>query len=499
MSRLSRDEFVNTVRDLFGDAIATTLTPDDDYVVHGSVAVGAREVAVSRAGVRSYAEAAATIAQRAVVDTTWRARLTSCLPKGAETACARPLVAELGRRLFRRPLAVDELDRWTKVATEGTAVVADFWGGLRAALAGMLLSPKFTHRIELGRVDGKRTTLTDHELASRLSYLLWDTTPDGELLAAADRGDLTTGAASGVPAGLATQVERMLADPKRLERGVGAFSADYFTLHRLDEVEKDRAKFPADSPELRASMRRASIELGREMVRRGAAFLDVLDANVAFVDRRLGAHYGLRPTTDALVRVDLPKTGGRLGLLTEPSLLATYAGPELTSPTLRGRFIREQLLCGRIPDPPADVDQSIPATARGRTRREQLTDHMTNPACGGCHRAIDPLGFGLEGFDAYGQIQPTDHGAPVVTAGELDGAPFDGARALSRLLKAHASTAGCFVRHVFRHVTGVDDEAVSTSASVPLLAVHKEQGGKLAPLLRALVLSDAFRFLNGTR
>ncbi len=493
MTRLTRAEYTNTVRDLFGDSGLVALDLEDDFTFHGSSSVGSREVTVSRNGVHGYADTAEALAKLAVADPVWQKRWISCQPKAADTTCAKPLVTEIGRRMFHRTLLPDEIEGWSSVVTRAVAMTGDFWQGFRWALAGMMLSPRFTHRVETGRRDAGRFVLTDDELAARLSFLIWDTTPDEPLLAAADKGELST------LVGFQKQADRLLADPKRVDNGVAAFAADYMALQLIDDVPKDKTRFVQDTPELRVSMRRAAQELARETVRRGDDFLSIYEAGFAFVDKRLAAHYGSKITTDILQKIDLPKTGTRVGLLTEPAFLATYSGAELTSPTRRGRFVREHLLCAKIPEPPADVDQSLPNTAMGRTRREQISDHIKNPACNACHRALDPIGFALESFDALGAPQATDRGVPVVTSGDLDGAPFTGPRDLSRLVRNHADAGPCLLRHVFRHVTGSDDATTETASLQVLATVQKEGGGRLLPLLRAVALSESFRSINGTR
>jgi hypothetical protein len=489
-ARLTRREYANTIRDLFGAEVlgdaATTI--DRDHLSDGSLALGAREVAVSRAGVRAYSEAAEGIAARAVANTEWRKRWAACAESALDAACAGQIADALVLRLYRRPATKGERDRQAKVIIDVAAATSDRTKGLQAGLTALLLSPKFTHRIEAGAPAGGGPALTGHELASRLSYLLWETTPDEALLAAAADGSLVT------TAGLTRQVDRLLGDRARVKQGVRALFDDVFNVPAVETVQKDAARFPMDNPALRASMREATSRMVEEvLVAREGRLLDLYDTNVAFVDRALAPIYGVPAEGDGFRAIELPAGGARGGVLSEPSLLAAHAGPTLTSPTFRGKFIREHLLCSVVPPPPKDVDNSLPVNAAGRTRREQIENHMKNPACAPCHALIDPIGFGLEAFDALGRAQTKDNGLDIDATGALDGVAFDGPRGLARALRGHPDALSCLVGHVYAHVIGRrwNDPAAKPS----LVALATQADGHILPMLRALVLSDAFRTL----
>ncbi|MDX2053460.1 MAG: DUF1588 domain-containing protein [Polyangiaceae bacterium] len=490
MTRLTSAAYLNTLRDIFGGEYARGVATEPDFVVSGLTSIGARSASVSRAGVRLYDTAANSLAERAFGDANFRATWLGCVPTGpADATCAAAFVSKVGRRLFRRPLSVDEVTRYANVILATGASAQDFMVGAKFALVGMLLSPKFNHLVELGVPEsGGRLSYTDHELAARLSYTLWNTTPDEPLLSAADTGALVGGNT------LTAQTDRLLADEARLADGARDMATDLYALSKVDSVNKDAARFTQDSPTLRASMREATLRLAADTwVAQQAELTSIFESQVAFVDANLAPLYAVGPPAIGFARLVLATESPRIGLLTEPSLLTMLAGPNLTSPTKRGRFIRERILCGTIPDPPPNVDMGIPVTAVGQTRREQGADHMKTPACKGCHSAMDPLGFGLEQFDALGQFQATDNGQPVDASGELDGVPFSDARGLARALRTNPALIDCTVKTLFRHVVGRLEDATEQAAVDSTVAYYAEVNGQLRPLLRRLVLSESFR------
>ncbi len=490
MTRLTSAAYLNTLRDLFGSQSAQGVATEPDFVVSGLTSIGARSASVSRTGVRLYDTAANSVAEHAVADANFRKAWLSCVPNGpADAACAGNFVAKIGRRLFRRPLSADEVTRYANVVTTTGASAKDFWTGAKFALVGMLLSPKFNHLVELGVPEsGGKLSYTDHELAARLSYTLWNTTPDEPLLAAADVGALVAGNT------LSAQADRLLADDTRLADGAREMATDLYALAKVERVNKDMGRFAADSPALRDSMLEGTLQLAVDTwVAQQADLTSIFESRVAFVDANLAPLYAVAPPASGFSRLVLATGSPRIGLLTEPSLLTMLAGPNLTSPTKRGRFIRERVLCGTIPDPPPNIDMSIPVTAVGQTRREQEADHMKTPACKACHSGMDPLGFGLEQFDALGQFQATDNGQPVDASGELDGVPFKDARELAQAIRKNPALIDCTVKNLFRHVSGRLNDTAEQPAVDSTVTYYGEVKGLLRPLLRRLVLSESFR------
>lgn len=490
MQRLTASRYRHAVRDLFGAEIAEGLALEEDPTSDGWIAIGARDVAVSPANVIAYESSAAGIASAAVEDAAWRGRWASCEPSGAvDEGCARSVVDGLGLRLFRRPLREDELDRWTVVATTAASDLGDFWEGFGYALTGMLLSPHFTHIVEVGDDASEHRSYSDYEMASRLSFLLWDTTPDEALLEAAAAGDLTTSA------GVQAQVERMLADEDHVAEGLRAFAFDLLQLSALEHSLVSKESYPEFTREVRDSMREASLRTMVDMaLHDDREFLAVLEAGFAYADSNLAPYYeGVGPG-DSMRRVELDEASMRAGLLTEPSLLAATSSFDATSPTRRGKFVRTRLLCTEIPPPPENVANDLPPRDEGTTRREQLLVHMEVPECAACHESMDPLGFGLEHFDAVGLLQLQDAGKPVDATGQLDGVDFEDARSLSRAVLEHPKLRRCFAEHLYRYATGNRVEDEYAWAVDEIEAAYDDSGGDLLEIWSRLARSDVFRF-----
>jgi hypothetical protein len=492
MSRLTESRLRNAVRDLFSAELAANLELPENLSAHGWVAIGAREIAPSLADVADYEAAARSIAQWAVTDEAWRTRWTSCDTLApAPGPCAREIVAQFGGRLFRRPLVDDEVERYGAVFDTSFAATGEFWSAFEYPLTAMAMSPNFTHVVEVGAPSGDHVRLTDHELATRLAFLLWDSTPDDALLDAAASGTL------GQAAGLEAQIERLLVDEGRLADGVRAFADDLFELGLVRHARFDPEMFADVDDAMLGAMRSAVMDLAVAMTDDPREFLAILDAGFAIVDDPLAGHYGHAAAGPS--RIELEPTGLHVGLLTEPGMLAARASYDVTSPTRRGRFIRTRLLCTEIPDPPPDVEMDLPAAPTGTTRREHLQSHLAEIACKGCHLPIDPLGFGLEHFDPVGRIQLEDNGAPVDASGELDGVAFDGARTLSAAVLEHPGLRPCFASHLVRFALGIEVGPSLEWIAADVEASYTRENGDLVVLLAEIARSDAFRFGSGLR
>ena len=490
MVRLSASRYRNTIADLFSPQIADALVLDEIPESSGWSSIGSRDVVLSIDNVVVYERAAQQIASAAVEDPQWQARWAGCEPVGViDAACASEILGGIGGRLFRRPLDEDERSRYVAIAVAAAEDGQDFWVGLRYALTGMLISPSFTHLVEVGESRGDYFAYTDYELASRLSYLLWDTTPDEVLLEAAAAGRL------GTIEGLEEQFDRMVADAGRVAQGIRAFSYDLLQLRGLDHSLVDPNLFPGFSGPVRESLEEGTLRMMVDMALSDEReFLAVLESGFTYADGNLAGYYEQLAPDAAMQRIELPADGLRVGLLTEPSLLATTSGAGVTSPTRRGRFIFSRLLCATIPPPPPDVADDLPAPPEGTTRREQLEQHMEDPACAACHQFMDPLGFALEHFDPVGQIQLTDGGQPIDARGTLGEVAFDGARSLSETLLEHEDLRGCFARHVVSYVTGAAPAAEYEWIIDGVERDYAESNGDLVAIWRGLVRSDAFRF-----
>jgi hypothetical protein len=505
LRRLTTQQYANTVRDLLGPrATPGALEPDpssDDEFLLTSVAV-ARVVPSARA-IDQYDASARDLARQIFADPARRQELVGCTPQNADDACIRRFLAGFGRRAWRRPLTDEEIGRYSVAVATVARSQNDVWAGLETATAALLASPHFLYRAELGTPvapGSTRRALDDHELATRLSYGLVDTTPDLPLLDAAGRGDLRKR-----PEVLRATIERLLASPAA-RRPLLTFFSEWLGTIGLDRngVAKDAALFPDASPALaRGMFQEIDGLVGSLVFDRDVDLVSLYGTRETFLTAELARLYGLPPGAVPAGPSSSPYTlpdGPRGGFLTTGAFLALNARASMTSPTLRGMFIRERLLCQHIPPPPPNVETTLPPPPPGvqqETMRQRLTRHMADPSCAGCHRVIDPLGLALENFDALGAFRMSDGGQPLDLGGELDGRRFDGPQALQQLIRAHEAAVPCLITRVVQHLTGTGDPAVAGSSAAQLTETWRRAGGRLKPFLLGYLESDLFRTVEG--
>lgn len=348
--------------------------------------------------------------------------------------CATRIMGDLARRAFRRPVSSAELQKFVglieKVQQEEDSLIE----GLAVGIQALLVSPDFLFRIERdSTIPAARTShpITPHELATRLSYFLWASMPDDELRRAADSGTLRE------PRGLAAQVQRMLRDPKA--RALAEhFGGQWLQFRALESITRDRDRFPDFEDYLRLSMRRETELFIEHVIREDGSILDFIDGRYSFINERLARHYGIPGVSGPeFRRVDL--TGSpRGGVLTQASVLTVSSYPTRTSPVLRGKWILDNLLNAPPPEPPADVPNlDEKALGSSASMRDQMEAHRSIPTCAACHRRMDPLGFGLENFDAVGAWRTMDGKFAIDASGSLpDGRTFRGPDELRSILTA---------------------------------------------------------------
>jgi len=364
-------------------------------------------------------------------DTPSRRRILSCTPATAEDEprCAREIIAQLARRAYRRPIVDTDLERLMRFYDDGRAS-GTFETGIQLALRRILASPSFVFRIEPEPphvAPGEPYAIGDIELATRLSFFLWSSLPDDELLALAERGEL------GDELVLRDQVLRMLADPKA-DALVENFAGQWLHLRNLDNINPNSDEFPDFDNDLRQAFRRETELFFASIVREDRSVVELLTADYTFVDERLARHYGIRNVYGSRFRrVTLgPERSARRGLLGKGGILMATSHADRTAPSLRGKWILENLLGTPPPPPPANVPAlEAEVGAAPRTLRERLEMHREAPACAGCHQLIDPLGFALENFDAVGRWRTLDGREPIDARGRLaSGVQVDGVDAL---------------------------------------------------------------------
>ncbi len=498
LHRLTRAQYQNAVHDLLGEdlAIPSALEPDVESGGISSVSfasVGSSIGSVSRRGIEQYEAAAFKVADQAMTAGPAREALVGCAPKGtSDEACARSFLGALARKAWRRPVEAAELDRLSAVATKAATTLGDFHQGLSFGVAAILQSPYFLYRVELGTPEAGHAGLRrykGHELASRLSFFLWNTTPDAELLDKADSGALDD------EAGLEAQVDRLLASP-RAHAAVRNFFTERFGLAQLDDLSKDSVVFPAMSADLGPSAREETLRiLGQMLMIEGADYREVFTTRRTFVNRKLASLYGVPALSlDTFNEVTLPEDSPRRGLLGHASLLTLYAHPTSSSATLRGKFIRKALLCGVIPNPPANVNTALPDPKEsGPTLRDRLGVHESQPLCASCHVPMDSIGLGLENFDGLAQIRQRENDALIDPAGDLDGVPFESPIELGAAISRHPDLGPCLVRHLVRYASAAPETPGQDAEIRRLSRVFADQGYRLPFLLREVSLSPAFR------
>lgn len=494
MRRLTRVQYDNSIVDLFGPDIVIPTISEPDTIKGGFLSVGASTSSYTARGVESLENASYGIAKQIIENESIRSTILPCTPVDHTDAdCATEFVAELGERVWRRPLTQEEINSYSNIVLEAAGVYTDFHKGVEFAIAGLLQSPNFLYRIELGEDDpdnpGQRR-FTDTELASRLSFFLWNSIPDQELLEAAKSGSLST------REGLFTQAKRMLDSPKAKD-GVANYFNEYLRLYKLKDMTKDPTLFEHYSHQLSEDAATETLKFLENIVfEEESDIRESLTAKSSFVNHRLAAIYDIpySGTTEEFQYVEHPESRHRPGLLGQVSFLAQHGHSVSTSATLRGSAVRSILLCYEIPPPPVDVDTSIPeASGTTLTLRDRVAEHLENPSCAGCHMLMDPIGLGLENFDSIGRWREKDNGVTIDATGDLDGVHFTNPTELAKLISENERFTWCMTRGLGRYATG-REESRDEEAHVEVLnerLIHHEY--EIKPLLLEVIMSPLFR------
>jgi len=495
MRLISESQYVNTIRQVFGEDIALKIRFAPVKRVSGLVAVGA-STAVVTPGALDMLDASARSVAAQVVDEVHRSYLFDCEPAdatGPDPACARDFLSSAGRLLYRRPLSEAELSQLVTTAGEAATVSRDFYSGVSSALSGMLVSAQFLYMRERAEPDPGNPLawrLDGYSKASRLAFLLWNASPDDELLAAAESGKLHT------RKGLRREIDRMIASPLYVE-GVRAFFRDFFVLEAFDNLAKDSSIYPAFTLKaVQEAREQVLLTIVDHLVTRGRDYRDLFSTRDTFLSSELAVLYRVPVNVGSLgwVPYEVPADSPRAGLLTQIGFLAQFAHPGRSSPTRRGRAVREILLCQPVPDPPPNVDFSNfedPASPL-KTARERLNRHQENPVCAGCHAITDPIGLSFENFDGAGQFRESENGAPISAAGTIDGTSFPDAAGLGEALRDHPALSSCIVERLQAYATGFEQ----TGAEVPLLdalvSEFEQNGFQFDAMLRRIIMDPGF-------
>ncbi|MFO0548292.1 MAG: DUF1592 domain-containing protein [Polyangiaceae bacterium] len=407
--------------------------------------------------------------------------------------CVREIIEGFGRRAYRRTLSAAEVDGLVSVYQLALDNGDDANKGIELVLRAILTSPNFLFRVE---IDDEPTSLEAHplsgfELASRLSYFLWSSTPDDTLLDLAESGELVD------PTVLEAQVDRMLADDKSRAL-VDNLGGEWLFFRALAGKTPTAAAYPSFDETLRASMQAEAEAFFSDLLHDPDLTLtDLVRADFTYVDARLAEHYGLpAPTSGALERVAV---GGapRGGLLRQGAWLTVTSNPDRTSPVKRGRWILENLLCDEPPPPPPGVEGFKPQDLEVKTQKELLAAHRADPACSGCHASMDPLGLALENYDGIGAFRTEDKGEPIDPSGEVGDVSWQTPDELLDLLSVDPRLPACAVEKMFVYALGRGVDASDAPYLENLSAEFQVNGLALRELLRLIATSEPFRFRRG--
>jgi hypothetical protein len=487
--RLSHVEYERTLVDLFGDEGVAGRELAEEEPIHGfeNNERGMNPVPLL---VEQHNAAAKFVARRIATNSGKRSAVVGCTSD--EAGCARSFIETFGKRVFRRPLTEAEVDTFHEFFVEKQELI-DFNGAVELTLQAFLQSPQFLYRLEFGTgASGDAVPLDDWELATRLSYTLWQSMPDSELFARAEAGELSDEAV------YAEQVERMLLSPKAAQ-GFGDFHRQWLELEEVLHQPKDSETFPLWNKALAGQLKEESVRFAELLYASGEASLaGVLLSRRATLTPELATLYGVAAPAEAWGEVELP-AGQRAGILTRGAFLAAHARPLNGSPPLRGVEVLEKFLCSRPPEPPPSVDASLPEQDPNQpmTNRQLFESRTSVSGCQGCHAQIDGIGMSFEHYDSIGAYRATDNGLPVDASGELVNtdveAAYEDAVGMSEALAQSSQVAACVSVNWYRFTLGRDEEPGDWCKVDALQAAA--QGGEegLKDLLRTMVTSYEFK------
>ena len=501
--RLNRKEYDNTVRDLLGEDLRPSngFLPDEEFLGFDNQA---SSLQISPLHAEQYMAAAELMSDRVLAR---RADFVHCDPAQlGDAACLRQFIADFGLRAWRRPLETDEIDGLAGLYDVAAQLdPPQFDSALRLAVQAMLQSPNFLFRIEVGSpvvtqrlghpagVDPMLLKLNGYEIAARLSYLLWQSMPDAILLDAAANGGLET--ADQVRA----QAHRMLADAKAHGAMLDFFD-QWLRYAKTADIERDPTYYPDFVPEDRDLLVTESRTFVEDLLWGEHRDLKTLfNADYTFMNGPLAEFYGVPGVTgDTFQRVPLDTTR-RAGILTQGAVMAATAKPNMTSPVFRGAYVRERILCTPLPPPPPNIPVVPPSPDPNSSTRQKFEEHDRNPACAGCHKLMDPIGYGFENFDAVGRWRTEETGHPIDPSCELtstrdtDGT-FANAAEMVRQLAESEQVQRCVVTQFFRFAQGRGETNEDLCGLERLYQGYKAGGRDFLSLVEQLTTTESFRY-----
>lgn len=500
--RVTPEEYKRTIHQIFGSSIRVgDNNVQPGFRDEGLLAVGERKLTITSAELEQYERLAQRIASQ-IVEPRRRDVLLPCKPAaedGPDAACAREFITSVGLFLLRRPLTDGEINAYVAVHTEAAEALDSFNAGLSMALSRMLVDPEFLFRVERSEPDPAREgklRLDAYSMASRLSFFLWDSSPDATLLAAAESGELLT------EAGLEKQVERMLASP-RMEDGVRTFFTDMLGFDKFATLSIDTTRYPKFTQRVESDAREQTLRtIVDHLLHKDRDYRDLFTTPDTFLTPALAALYGVPlARTQELggavpwVPYTFAEDDPYAGILAQASFLSLNSHPARTSPTLRGMALREKLLCQKVPPPPGEVDFNLVQDTDNpefKTVRQRLTAHSSDPVCAGCHKITDRIGLSLENFDTAGAFRTTENGAPIDVSGNFNGTDFVGLKELVELLKNDRAVTSCLVERAFAYGTARHPDSDERRWLRSVQSTLAENGVKWRDLMRQIALSPDF-------
>jgi hypothetical protein len=487
---LTHAEYLTSVQSLLG-TLTTPLVVPEDVSVAGFAAVGAGQRTVTDGAATAYETASLAATAEVFGNATRWQTLVGCTPKpDLSDACVATYIKTFGRAAFRRDLTNEEAEQWLGVARSAAMLAGTAAYGLQTATSGLLQSPNFLYRFEVNAVDSSngRLKYDGLSMANRLSYLLTGGPPSKALLDAAASGQLDT--ADGVRAAAAP-----LLSSTGLADRMTAFFSEYAQAPQVSAVTKSTSKFPTFDEALKSSMLQGiQLFLKNVVVAPNADVRSFYDSDQTFVDAKLATLYGggVRAPASGFGQVQFPTSQGRAGILGQAGIIAAQSQADRTSPTRRGIFVLESLLCVTpMPPPPGAITELV--VDPSLTTRQILEQHRVDPKCAGCHALFDPLGLALEHFDPIGRYRETENGLPIDATGSVNGVAFDGGAQLGAALRQEPKVIACLMRNLYRNANGRAEDDQDLQQINGLVQSLAARNYVWRDLLADFVASDAFR------
>lgn len=498
--RLLARQYRNSIKIILGDAAAQAADPPEDSTLSEFETLAAADLSAPPSAIEQYETSARAVADAVIADSGAMAKIVPCVPLAADDGdCHQQVIEGVGHQLWRRPLTAEEIAPLVAIAKDAGTEYASFNAGVRYALTTLLQSPYFLYTVEVGVVDPDHPEwkkLTGPELATRLSLFLVDTTPDAALLASAESG------------GLETQDDVRAAAQELMKRpeartALTSFYDVVFKLRDLPTTTKLPEAFPEWNTDLANAMRQETLMFFEDIVwNQNTDYREIFTADYTFVDSHLASLYGVQAPASGFAKTQLPADQLRSGFLGHAAYLSRYAHAGDTSPTRRGVFISNFLVCNEIPPPPPGVNTQFPAfdPQKPQTKKQYLEQvhAAASDNCGACHKLMDPFGFAMESFDGIGKFRTEDeNGLPIDPSGEIaEFGAFADAKALGQLLHDDQRTMNCIVSNLFRQSMGHKETKGERPAILAIQKAFADANFKLQDAIVEIVASPAFAYVG---